>query len=74
MTHDSWHVTGDTFHVIFGGVSILSKLQLPNYNGFEAMMNMNEYKYIKKIINLFVEHLWLLGFVIIWVFECPSNI
>ena len=30
------------------GIRILSKLQLPSFNGFEAMINMNEYEYIKK--------------------------
>ena len=34
------------------GVNILSKLQLPSFNGFGAMMNMNEYEYIKKIIDV----------------------
>ena len=32
-------------------------------DGFEAVINMDEYEYIKKIINVFVEHLWLLSFV-----------
>ena len=30
------------------GINIRSKLQLPSFIGFEAMININEYKYIKK--------------------------
>ena len=43
------------------GVNILSKLKLSSFNSFEAMNNMNE-------------HLWLLSFVTISVFEFPSHI
>ena len=46
-------------------VSILYKLQLPSFNVFEAMINMDEYEYLKENINVFVEHLWLLSFVTI---------